>query len=68
MLSISANAGLSDSSPGLHCVRLKSKMLLMHISLKIYADGMGPEGAAASGYICHCRCTMFTVGRYVVEP
>lgn len=62
------NAGLSDSSPGVCCVRLKSKMLLKHVNLRIWADGMGPESAAASAHIFHCKLTMFTVERYTTEP
>lgn len=42
-------------------------MLLKHVNL-IWAGGMGPEGAAASGHIFHWRRTMFTLGRYTAEP
>lgn len=65
MLSTSASAGLFDSALSLWCNRLKSKMILKHVDLRIRADGMGPEGASASGHIYHVyRCSVFIVERY----
>lgn len=35
------------------------------VNLRIWADGVGPEGSSSSGHIYHLyRCTMFIVERY----
>lgn len=45
-------------------LRLKSQMLLSHINLEIWTNGMGSESAGESGHIFYCKHVTFTVGTW----